>query len=321
MVQARDLTTRRQVGDAARRRGAGARPGWPVLAAFLAPAFGLYTLFVVYPMLSALQYSFFRWRGTARAGFAGFANYQDLFTVHGEQLGRAFWHNCLIFAGAMLVQNTLGLLFAVLLHRNRFGRRFFQTAYTLPYLINPLVIGLLWKLLLSDYFGVNVVLREAGLGGLALNWLGRPELALPVEIAIFTWAWVGIPMLLFGAALAGIPEEYGEAARVDGASSWQVFRHVTLPLLTPAIGLVSVITFVDTFNLFGLAFGLGGENGDPAYGTDVLGLLFYRMAWRADGEVNAIGPSSALAVLMFVFVFGISLLTLRMLRKREERLS
>jgi raffinose/stachyose/melibiose transport system permease protein len=159
-----------------------------------------------------------------------------------------------------------------------------------------------------------------GLGSLALPWLGSPHLALPVVILVNAWQWLGFPMLLFSAALAGIPQEYEEAARVDGATGWQSFRRILLPLLTPAIGTVSVLTFIGNMDVFSLIYGMEGSTGSPGGATDVLGLLFYRTAFQS-GSPNAIGRSSALAVLMFVFIFGTSLLATRFLRRREARLT
>lgn len=291
------------------------------LAVFVGPALLLYTVFIIYPLLSALQYSLFEWQGTRQVGFAGLGNFIDLFTRYpfNEQLVRAFWHNVVFFVGTMAIQNTLGLTFAVLLHRSRFGKRLLQTLYTLPYLVSPLVVGYLWSLILNPTFGpLNAALRAAGLDGLALPWLGDPRTALPAIILVNAWQWVGFPMLLFGAALAGLPDELEDASRVDGASAWQHFRHITLPLLTPAIGTLTVLTFVGNFNVFGIVYAMGGSEGGPAGSTDVLGLLFWRTAFR--GDVEAIGRSSALAVLMFIVIFGTSLLINRVVRKREEAL-
>jgi raffinose/stachyose/melibiose transport system permease protein len=321
VVQAARLTRRR------RRAGAGRedrRPPlrWRTAAVFLLPALALYSVFIVYPLLSALQYSLFEWRGTVRDAFAGLGNFAELATRYplDRNIARAFLHNAAFFAGTMLVQNTLGLAFAVLLHRRRAGRRLLQTIYTLPYLVSPLVVGYLWSLLLNPTFGpVNAALRAVGLDALALPWLGDPRTALPTIILVNAWQWVGFPMLLFGAALAGIPEEYEQAARVDGASSWQVFRRVTLPLLTTAVGTVSVLTFVGNFNVFALSYAMGGSQGNPAGATDVLGLLFYRTAFL-EGGVNAIGVSSALAVCMFAFIFGMSMVATSVLRRREAAL-
>jgi len=304
------------------RRGGASAPSLRVLLVFLGPALLLYSMFVVYPLFTALQYSVFEWKGTVRAGFVGLANFVELFTrsPQNTQLGNAFLHNVLFFVGTMAVQNTLGLTFAVLLHRARFARRFFQTAFTMPYLVSPLVVGYLWLLILNPTFGpVNTLLRAVGLDALALPWLGDPTTALPVAILVNAWQWVGFPMLLFAAALAGIPEEYTEAARTDGASAWQIFRRITLPLLTPAIGTVTVLTFIGNFNIFALVYAIGGSQGGPAGATDVLGLLFYRLAFGS-ASVNAIGESSALAVLMFAVIFGVSMVATWYLRRREAGL-
>jgi raffinose/stachyose/melibiose transport system permease protein len=299
-----------------------AAPPFPVLATFLAPALLLYTVFVVYPLFSALQYSFFDWEGTARRGFVGAQNFVDLFTTFplDEELVRAFGHNLVFFLGTMLIQNTLGLTFAVLLHRRRITRRLFQTLYTLPYLVSPLVVGYLWVLMLRPQFGVlNVLFDTIGLESLSQPWLGQPDTALPVLILINAWQWIGFPMLIFGAALGGLPEEYDDAARVDGASAWQSFSRITLPLLLPAIGTVSVLTFIGSFNLFALAYAVGGSKGDPAGSIDFLGLVFYRTAF--EGGLNAIGHSSALAVLMFIFIFGVAVAANRFLRRKEAELT
>jgi raffinose/stachyose/melibiose transport system permease protein len=324
VVRAAALTFQRR----GRRRGWRARDPrpplrWRTAALFLLPALALYSVFIVYPLASALQYSLFEWKGTARAGFAGLSNFAELVERYplNVKLWRAFLHNAAFFAGTMLVQNTLGMAFAVLLHRRGRGKRLLQTVYTLPYLVSPLVVGYLWSLILNPLFGpVNALLRGVGLDALALPWLGDPRFALPAVVLINAWQWVGFPMLLFGAALAGIPEEYEQAARVDGAGAWQAFLRVTLPLLTTAIGTVSVLTFVGNFNVFALAYAIGGSQGNPAGATDVLGLIFYRTAFL-EGGVNAIGVSSALAVCMFVFIFGVSMAASAVVRRRERALT
>lgn len=318
MVRAAGVTARRRRGATTRRPA----PPFPVLAAFLAPALVLYSVFVVYPLFSALQYSLFDWTGTVRRSFVGADNFVALFTTFplDEKLVSAFGHNVVFFLGTMLVQNTLGLAFAVLLYKRRITKRVFQTLFTLPYLVSPLVVGYLWVLMLRPQFGVlNAMFDAVGLESMSRPWLGDPDTALPVVILINAWQWVGFPMLLFGAALASIPEEYDAAARIDGASTWQVFTRITFPLLTPALGTVTVLTFIGSFNLFALAYAVGGSQGDPGGALDVLGLVFYRTAF--EGGVNAIGLSSALAVLMFVFIFGIALVANRFLRRKEAELT
>lgn len=292
-----------------------------VLAAFILPALLLYGIFMVVPLIQAMFFSLFEWRGTLRGDFVGGANFVELFTRFplNEQLPRAFMHNTWFFVGTMAVQNTIGLFLAVLLHRSRWGKSFFRTVYTLPYLFAPLVVGYLWSLILNPTFGpVNAGLRAVGLDSLAMPWLGDPSTALPVVIAANAWQWIGFPLLLFGAALAAIPEELHEAAYVDGAGAWRTFFHVTLPMLVPVIGTITVLTFIGNYNVFDLVWAMGGVEGGTAGSMDVLGLVFYRTAFR--GGVDAFGVASALAVVMFVFIMGVSLTFQRVFRRLEDRI-
>jgi raffinose/stachyose/melibiose transport system permease protein len=289
---------------------------------FLLPALILFAVFVLYPLLTALSYSFFSWTGIVRGDFSVFDNYVTLFTKlpYRDQVPNAFLHNVLLFLGAMVFQNTVGLGLAVLLHRLTRFKRFFQTIFTLPYLVSPLVVGYLWSLMLSPLFGpVNFILKGLGLGELAQPWLGNPATAIWVVVLVTAWQWVGFPVLLYGAALGGIPQEIDEAASLDGASSWQRFREVTFPLLTPAIGTVSVLTFIGAMEAFAIPYALGGSQGSPAGATDVLSLLFYRTAFESGASI-AIGTSSAIATLLFVFIFGVAILMTWLMRKAERRL-
>lgn len=289
---------------------------------FVLPALLLFSIFILYPLLTALSYSFFDWSGIVRNGFAGLQNYVTLFTQlpYSAQIPNAFVHNLLLFVGAMVFQNTIGLGLATLLHRIERFKRFFQTVYTLPYLVSPLVVGYLWSLMLSPLFGpVNQVLRAIGLEALAQPWLGNPGTAIWVVVFVTAWQWIGFPVLLYGAALGGIPEELEEAASLDGANTWQRFRSITLPLLLPAIGTVTVLTFIGAMEAFPIPYALGGSQGNPAGATDVLSLLFYRTAFES-GSSNAIGTSSAIATLLFLFIFGVAILMTWLMRRAERRL-
>ncbi|MCR2828321.1 carbohydrate ABC transporter permease, partial [Microbacterium sp. zg.Y909] len=148
---------------------------------------------------------------------------------------------------------------------------------------------------------------------------GNPQTAIWVVVFVTAWQWIGFPVLLYGAALGGIPQELDEAASLDGATSWQRFRSVTLPLMIPAIGTVSVLTFIGAMEAFPIPYALGGSQGNPAGATDVLSLLFYRTAFES-GSSNAIGTSSAIATLLFLFIFGIAVAFTVMLRRAERKL-
>lgn len=311
--------TRRQGGQ--RRRHVAALPTGTALL-FLLPAALLFAVLVLYPMATAISYSLYSWRGTSQQEFVGLANFFHLFTAEPfrSQIPRAFGHNMLLFAGAMVVQNSVGMFFAVVLQRYARLRRVFQVLYTMPYLVSPLVIGHLWSLLLSPIFGpVNELLGLIGLQSWALPWLGNPSTAIWVVVLVTAWQWVGFPMLLYGAALGGIPPELDEAAELDGAGAWQRFFHVTLPVMTPVIGTVSVLTFIGAMEAFPIPYALGGSTGSPAGATDVMALLFYRSAFDSS-STNAIGTSSAVAIVLFVVIFGLSVGFTRWFRRTERKL-
>lgn len=295
----------------------------PVALLFLLPAAVLFGVFVLYPMATALTYSLFSWRGTAQEAFVGLDNFVALFTTepYRTELPRAFGHNALLFGGAMVAQNSVGLLLAVLLHQRERFRRLFQVLFTMPYLVSPLVVGYLWSLLLSPLFGpVNALLRAVGLDAVAQPWLGDPDTALWVVVLVTAWQWVGFPLLVYGAALGALDPSTQEAAMLDGAGAAQRFWHVTLPLLTPVIGTVSVLTFIFSMEAFPIPYALGGSSGSPAGATDVMSLLFYRTAFRS-GASNAIGISSAVAIVLFLVIVGVSVAFTRWFRGVERRLT
>ena len=291
--------------------------------AFLLPGLVLYGLFMVYPLASSLGYSLFDWDGLVRRGFVGLKNFRTVlleppFSV--RFIG-AFKHNVLFFSLTFVIQSTLGLLFALLLRQRRRGFGFFQAAYFLPYTLSLVVVGFLWLLLLNPLWGgFNQMLRLIGLGRLAQPWLGQTHTALLTIILVNAWRWLGFPMLVFLAGLQAMPPELEEAARVDGATSWQILRHVTLPLLAPVIGMVTILTFIYDFNAFELVFVMQGSSGGPFYSTDLLGTFFYRTAFgdsTTGGEPGQIGIASAIAALMFMVVAVVSWFGIRLLHRRQ----
>jgi raffinose/stachyose/melibiose transport system permease protein len=290
---------------------------------FVAPALILFGVFVLYPMVTAFSYAFYHWQGTTRGGFAGFEHFTTLFTraPFKTDMPRALLHNVLFFLGTMAFQNTIGLTVALMLHRRARTRRLLKTLYAMTYLVSPIFKGYRSTLLLSPTFGpVNQLLSKIGLESWALPWLGDPDTALWVVILVSVWQWIGFPVLLYGAALGGVPEELNEAARVDGASHRQAFFRITLPLLVPAIGTVSVLTFIFAMEAFALPYAFGGSTGNPAGATDFISLLFYRTAFDS-GAANAIGTSSAMATLLFIIIFGGALAATAVLRRHERRIT
>ncbi|WP_198409520.1 carbohydrate ABC transporter permease [Limnochorda pilosa] len=290
---------------------------------FLVPGLVLYGLFMVYPLGSSLGYSFFHWDGLVRGSFAGLENFRAVLTrsPYQERFWGALGHNALFFVSTLAIQSTVGLALAALFRKKWRGFGFFQTVYFVPYTLSMVVVGFLWLMLLNPTWGAfNQALRAVGLGGWVQPWLGQTETALPTIILVNAWRWLGFPVLVFLAGLQGIPDEFHEAATVDGATGWQAFRHVTLPLLAPVLGMMTILTFIWDFNAFELVFVMQGSSGNPYYATDLLGTLFYRTAFgdsTTGGEPGQIGIASAIAVLMLLLIGAVSYLGVRQMQKRQ----
>ena len=294
-----------------------------IYVAFILPGLLLYGVFMVYPLLSAMVYSVFRWDGLLRSGFAGLENFKTVLT--GVAYQPRFWgalgHNAIFFAFTLTLQTTIGLYLAVQLTKERKGTAAFQTIYFIPYTLSMVVVGFLCLQLLNPTWGaIPRGLRTLGLAGWVHPWLGDTGTALITVILVNFWRWVGFPVLVFKAGLQSIPKELREAAAVDGATKTRLFRYITLPLLIPTIMMMSIMTFIWDFNAFDLIFVMQGSSGNPHYATDVLATLFYRTAFgdsTTGGAAGEIGIASAIAVLMFIIIGIASCFGIRLMQKKE----
>jgi len=287
------------------------------------PALVVYTGFMVYPLFTSLLYGLYEWEGLQRGAFAGLANFRTILWERpfNVRFFNAIQHNIYFFALTFAIQSTAGLGLAVLFSQGGRLMTLYRTVSFIPYTLSLVVVGFLWSLMLNPTWGiVNKALAAAGLGAWARPWLGDPRTALTAIILINAWRWIGFPVLVFLAAIQSIPSELHEAARVDGARGWQLFRHITLPLVMPAVLTVTILTFIYDFMAFELIFVMQGSSGGPAYSTDVLGTLFYRTAFGesvAGGDIGNIGLGSAIAFLMFLIVGTVSLMAYRWMTRRE----
>lgn len=249
------------------------------IVVFLLPALAIYTLFMIYPLLSSLWLSLNNKSAGGDAVFVGLANYVRLFTA--PEFAATFWNalknNVIFFAVHMVAQNPIGLLLAVLLTRRLAGTAIYRTVIFVPTVLSVVIVGFAWKLILNPAWGVAPsLLAGVGLEGLFQPWLGLESTSLITLALISVWQNIGIPMMLFLAALLRIPEEFYEAARVDGASAWRIFWQIQLPLILPTLGIVSVLTFVGNFNAFDLIYATQGALAGPNFASDILGTFFYR---------------------------------------------
>jgi len=281
------------------------RPFPAHILVFLAPAVLIYTLFMIYPLFDSLWLSLNNKTAGGGSVFVGVQNYQTMF---GQDLwAKPFWNalrnNALFFAIHMFVQNPIGLLFAALLGTRIRGTRIYRTIIFTPTILSVVIIGFVWKLILNPAWGISRgVLMTFGLGSLDTPWLGLESTALVTLSLISVWQNIGIPMMLFLAALIRIPEELLEAARVDGAGAWKIFWRVQFPLILPTVGIVSVLTFVGNFNAFELIYATQGALAGPNFASDILGTLFFRTFFGYQLQPADPYMGSAIAGIMLLII-------------------
>ncbi len=289
---------------------------WHILV-FLFPAVFIYTVFMIYPLLDTLRLSFFSQDIDYKVHFVGFENYQKLLTndLFAPRFWNALKNNLVFFVVHMLVQNPVGLLLAVLLNTRIRGAALYRTIIFTPTILSVVLIGFVWRMILSPVWGISDKIP-------LLNFmnLGLPNSALISVSLISVWQYIGIPMMLFLAALIRIPEELIEAARSDGANAWTVFWRIQFPLMLPSVGIVAVLTFVGNFNAFDLVYASQGALAGPEFSTDLLGTLFYRTFFGFQLQRGDPFLGAAVAGLMLLIILLGLLIYLFAFQRRIERI-
>lgn len=289
---------------------------------YLIPALFFYVLFMAYPLLDSLKLSFFSGNPIGPRRFVGFDNFITLFTDPDKsaRYWGAFGHTCIFFAIHMLVQNVLGITFAVILTEKTMQcKNLYRTIIFIPTTLAVLITGYLWKLLLNPVWS-GPMLEKIGLGFMAQPWLGNEKTALPLVALVSCWQWVGIPTMMFTAALQNIPEELLEAGRIEGANSWDLFRKIKVPMILPVVGMIAILTFVNNFNAFDVVFAMENVNGAPGYSTDLIGTLFYRTGIAGQHPVGIpdTGLGAAIATITFIVLCAGVIPTLHKTQTKDE---
>jgi raffinose/stachyose/melibiose transport system permease protein len=197
---------------------------------------------------------------------------------------------------------VLGILFATILtNRTMQGRQFYQTIIFLPVTFAVLITGYLWKLLLNPVWS-GPVLQKVGLGFLVRPWLGESATALTCVSLVSCWQWIGIPTMMFVAALRNINDDFLEAASIEGAGGVQTFWRIKFPLILPVVGIIAILTFVSNFNAFDVVFSMENANGAPSYATDLIGTLFYRVGIAGQHPIGIPDPGMGAAIATITFL-------------------
>lgn len=289
--------TRRQVRASAREQNPAQR-GWKKTTwiwIFLLPTVVLYGLYTIYPIIASYWYSLVEWNGfDQNQSFVGLSNYREVFS------DPLFWNSFKITLLFMLLvvpaRVLLSLLLAMVLNSPKLPLiGVLRSAFFIPVVTTTAIIGVVMRFILDPASGpINSVLLKLGGGG--IDFLGDQHLALPTAAVLYIWKFFGVTMIYWLAALQTIPYELNEAARIDGAGTWRVFRHITVPMLKPFLIIITVLTIEETFHNFDLMYTLTG--GGPYFHTEIIEIYIYRWAFAA--AIPQLGHASAAAV-----VFGL----------------
>nr|WP_287413199.1 sugar ABC transporter permease [Pseudodesulfovibrio sp.] len=290
---------------------------------FLAPATIIYTLFMIYPLLDSIRLSLYATDGNDALSFSGLANYITLITD--PQWSKPFWNallnNFKFFCVHMFVQNPIGIMLAALLSLPKLtGRTTYRTLIFIPTMLSVVIIGFIWQLILSPLWGVSeTLLSFIGLTDWFQPWLGQEGTTLVTLSLISVWQFVGIPMMLIYAAMLNIPHDLVEGAIIDGATHWEIFWHIKLPLILPTIAMVSILTFVANFNAFDLIYAVKGALAGPNFSSDIMGTLFYRTFFGFQLQLGNPTMGATIATMMFMVILLGVLLYLFILQRKLRR--
>lgn len=268
-----------------------AAAGW----IFILPALLGTLIFIIIPVICSFGLSFAKWDLLNPIEFVGFANYREIFT---EPLFGKIFLNTVVFALATSVFGVIiPLILAVILNSKIRGSEFFKTAYFLPFITPMIVIGIVWQWIFDPNIGVlNKVLQ------LHINWLYDTHWAMPALIIVSVWKLIGYNMIIFLSSLSGISNSMFEAAKIDGAGPVKTFLYVTVPLLSPSIFFVVIITAISSFQIFDLIYLM--TQGGPLDSTNVLVYAIYKNAF----EYFNVGKASAIAYVLFVVILILTLI-------------
>ena len=283
---------------------------------FLAPALLAYVVFVIFPMVESVRLSFFEWTGFIGTPqvFVGLKNYVKIFTQD-PVFWTAFGNTVIWVVLSLVIPLTISLVLALALNRPLFGRNLFRSVFYIPGVLASIAVANMWRWIYNPNYGIGQSLGTAfGLPWLAdIQWLGDKNIALYAVFVAFVWQTVGTNMVLFLAGLQAVQQEHVEAARLDGANAWQVFRNVTFPALRPTMVIVTVLTFIGSIKVFDLVVGMTG--GGPAQQTQVLALWSYQQSFGN----HQYGMGNAIATVLLVVTLLIVVPYLVWTARQEEK--
>ena len=269
---------------------------------FILPALVGTLIFIVIPVICSFGLSFAKWDLLNPIQFVGLSNYKDIFAD--DLFYKILW-NTIVFAVSTSVLGVIIPLFlACILNSKIRGSEFYKTAYFLPFITPMIVIGVVWEWIFDPNIGfLNHILH------LHINWLYDTHYAMTALIIVSVWKLIGYNMVIFLSALSGISQSMFEAAKIDGASPFQTFKNVTVPLLSPSIFFVVIITAISSLQVFDLIYLM--TQGGPFESTNVLVYAIYKNAF----EYFNVGKASAIAYVLFIIILVLTLIQWNLRKK------
>ncbi len=271
---------------------------------FLLPNILGFLAFNLFPLIFAVGLSFTRWDLISDPVFVGLGNYEKLFLD--DESFRIAIKNTIVFTLLSVPTGTIiSLILANILNQKIRGTTFYRTAYFLPVVSSSVAIALVWAWVFNPDFGLaNEILFNLGLP--RLKWLASTAWALPAVVIVSVWRGIGPSTVIFLAGLQGIPDELYDAAKIDGANSRQLFRYVTIPMLSPTTFFVIVVSIIGSFQVFDLIFMM--TSGGPGRASLVLVYYIYQHAFRWFG----MGYAASIAFILFLVIFILTVMQIRL---------
>jgi raffinose/stachyose/melibiose transport system permease protein len=283
-----------------------------ILVLYTLPALVVYITFKLSPAISGIYYAMTNWNGINRTyDFIGFANFIELFS------DLYFWQSIRFttqyVALLLFSANSIALILALAIESREKGRGIYRTLFYLPNMISMIIGGYMWRFIFTKV--LYYMADNWGWKFLDQSWVGDTRFAFISILIVASWGSAGFLMIIYMAALQGIPREIKEAARIDGAGPWQSFRHVTFPMLRASLTICVFWTLSSAYQVFDVIFSLTG--GGPGRATQSVAINIYEEAFR--GNIRY-GYATAKSTLLFVLVFVITIIQLRFMKKREVEL-
>jgi raffinose/stachyose/melibiose transport system permease protein len=264
---------------------------------------------VLIPFFTGIYYSFTDWNGVnGTINWVGLDNFKYLFTED-KQFQQSFWITTKYTVVAIILTNVVGFVLAILVTQMLKTRNILRTVFFMPNLIGGLLLGFVWQFIFVK--GFASIGQITGISLFELPWLGDAKTAFWGIVIVSVWQGAGYIMLIYTAALQNVPQELIEAAKIDGASRWQILRHITIPMVAPAVTVCLFLTISWSFKVFDVNLSL--TNGGPFKSTEMLALNIYTEAFVN----NRYGLGEAKALIFFIVVAAITIIQVTYTKKKE----